>query len=113
MSVGAAMGAILRDRDLRLTAGLMVLQGAFACSLGPYISILAVRQFGLGDRGFAVVLLLSTLVSVVATMAGAGGIRADQTANRRSIALWSCGLMAAIVTLSGAVLLVWTDRKPS
>ena len=110
-----SVGAILRDRDLRLTAGLMVLQGAFACALGPYISILAVRQFGLGDRGFAVVLLLSTLVSVAAAMARAmaAGIRADQTANRRSIALWSCGLMAAIVTLSGALLLVWTDRKPS
>lgn len=93
MSVAGAMAAILRDRDLRLTAGLMVLQGAFACSLGPYISILAVRQFGLGDRGFAVVLLLSTVVSVTAALVA--GIRADQTANRRSIALWSCWLMVA------------------
>ena len=100
-----AFGAILRDRDLRLTAVLMVLQGAFSCSLGPYISILAVRQFGLGDRGYALVLLVSTLVSVTAAVAA--GIRADQTANRRSISLWSCGLMVLacglMVALPGAV----------
>ncbi len=69
----------------------MVLQGAFICSFGPYISVLAVREFGLGDRGYAVVLMVSTLVSVAAAIAA--GIRADQTANRRSIALWSCVLM--------------------
>ncbi|MEO8244655.1 MAG: hypothetical protein ABI832_20380 [bacterium] len=85
------IATILHDRDLRLTAGLMVLQGAFACSFGPYISILAVRQFGLGDRGYAVVLMVSTLISVTAAIAA--GIRADQTANRRSIALWSCVLI--------------------
>ncbi len=88
-----AFTAIWRDRDLRLTAALMVLQGGFACTLGPYISILAVREFGLGDRGFAAVLLVSTLVSV--TSAVMAGIRADQTANRRSISLWSCWLMVA------------------
>ena len=42
---------ILRDPDLRLIAGLMTLQGAFVCTLGPDLSVLAVRQFGLGDRG--------------------------------------------------------------
>lgn len=108
MSVAGAMTAIRRDRDLRLTAALMVLQGAFACSLGPYVSILAVRQFGLGDRGFAWVLLLSTVVSV--TSAVMAGIRADQTANRRAIALWSCGLMVAgcglMVLRPGAVAFV-------
>lgn len=35
MSVTPAITAIWRNRDLRLTAGLMVLQGAFAYSLGP------------------------------------------------------------------------------
>ena len=96
---------ILRDHDLRLTAGLMLLQGAFGCSLGPYLSTLAVRQFGLGDRGYAVVMVISTLVSVTAALAA--GIRADQTANRRSIALWACALMvvgSALMTVTpGAV----------
>jgi hypothetical protein len=87
----AAMTAILRDRSLRLSAGLMILQGAFGCSLGPYISLLAVRQFGLGDGGYAAVMVVSTVVSVTAAVAM--GIRADQTANRRSIALGSCWLM--------------------
>jgi MFS transporter, SET family, sugar efflux transporter len=93
MSKPSALGLILRDGDLRLAAGLMMLQGAFACSLGPYLSVLAVRQFGLGDRGYAMVMVVSTLVSVTAALAA--GIRADQTANRRGIALWACGLMVA------------------
>ncbi len=84
---------IAADPDLRLTAGLMVLQGALACTLGPYISVLAVREFGLGNAGFAVVLVLSTVVSVTAAIAA--GIRADQTANRRGIALGACGLLVA------------------
>jgi hypothetical protein len=84
---------ILRDPDLRLAGGLMLLQGAFVCTLGPYISVLAVRQFGLGDRGYAVVMVISTLVSVTAALAA--GIRADQTANRRAIALGACWLLVA------------------
>ena len=35
--------AVLTDKVLRLTALLMILQGALACSFGPYISVLAVR----------------------------------------------------------------------
>ena len=87
----SAVRAILANPSLRLTAGLMVLQGGLACSFGPYISVLAVRQFGLGDRGYAVMMIFSTLVSVVAAVGA--GIRADQTANRRRIALWSSALM--------------------
>ena len=83
--------AVLTDKVLRLTALLMILQGALACSFGPYISVLAVRQFGLGDRGYAVMMVVSTVVSVTAAIAA--GIRADQTNNRRSIALWSSAAM--------------------
>ena len=83
--------AILTDKVLRLTAVLMVLQGALACSFGPYVSVLAVRQFGLSDRGYSAVLVVSTVVSVTAAIAA--GIRADQTANRRSVALWSSAVM--------------------
>ena len=93
MTRSFAMAVILRDPDLRLASGLMVLQGAFGCTLGPYLSVLAVRHFGLGDRGYAMVMVISTLVSVAAALAA--GIRADQTANRRSIALWACALMVA------------------
>lgn len=84
---------IAGDRDLRLTAVLMILLGAFICSLGPYVSILAVREFGLGDTGYAAVMIVSTVVSVTAAIAA--GIRADQTANRRGITLASCWLMVA------------------
>lgn len=93
MSVTATLTLILRNRDLRLTAGLMMLQGALVCSLGPYLSALAVREFGLGDRGYAAVMVVSTLLSVTAALWA--GIRADQTANRRALAIGSCWLLVA------------------
>ena len=84
---------IWRDPVLRMVAGLMLLQGALACAFGPYVPVLAVKTFGLGDRGYAGLMLLGTLVSVTAALAA--GIRADQTADRRSIALGACALMVA------------------
>ncbi|MEO6300298.1 MAG: hypothetical protein ABIV25_07765 [Paracoccaceae bacterium] len=91
MPTASPFRAILTDKVLRLTALLMVLQGALACSFGPYISVLAVRQFGLGDRGYAAMMVVSTVVSVTAAITA--GIRADQTNNRRSIALWASAAM--------------------
>ena len=78
---------IWRDPALRMVAVLMVLQGALMCTFGPFVSVLAVRAFGLGDAGYAAVMVTSTVVSVTAALYS--GIRADQTANRREIALFS------------------------
>ncbi|MDM7933287.1 MFS transporter [Tabrizicola sp.] len=83
---------VLSDPALRAAGLVIVLQGAIVCSFGPYFSTLAVNAFGFGDRGFAVLLALSSLVSVTASVAG--GIRADQTANRRQVTL------AAVVALA-------------
>ena len=63
----------------------MALQGAIVCSFGPYFSTLAVHEFAFGDRGYAILLALSSLVAVSASVIG--GIRADQTANRRQVTL--------------------------
>ncbi|MCX7286384.1 MAG: hypothetical protein NTW20_02170 [Rhodobacterales bacterium] len=79
----------LADPALRVAGLVMVMQGAIVCSFGPYFSTLAVNAFGFGDRGFAVLLALSTLVSVTASVAG--GIRADQTAKRRQVTLAAVG----------------------
>jgi len=83
---------VLTDPALRAAGLVIILQGAIVCSFGPYFSTLAVNAFGFGDRGFAVLLALSSLVSVTASVAG--GIRADQTANRRQVTL------AAVVALA-------------
>lgn len=88
---------VWQDRDLRALAALIVLFGAVVCSFGPYVSLLAVRQFGLGDRGYAALLVVSTVLSVSASIFV--GIRADQTAGRRRIALISCVLMLVGVGL--------------
>lgn len=100
MSGDPVLRLMWRDRDLRALSLLMLLQGAFAGTLGPYLSVLAVRLFQLGDAGYASLLVLASVVSVTASIGA--GIRADQTANRRAIALGAAWLMvagAALMTL--------------
>lgn len=89
----ASLALIWRDKVLRMVAALMLLQGALVCAFGPYVPVLAVKDFGLGDRGYAALMLAATVVSVTASLAA--GIRADQTADRRGIALGACGLIVA------------------
>ncbi len=88
-----ALRLIWRDPTLRMVAGLMALQGALLCTFGPFVSVLAVRSFGLGNVGYACVMFISTVVAV--TSALYSGIRADQTANRRAIALFAGGVVVA------------------
>lgn len=81
----SAIRLCLVDPALRAAGLVMALQGAVVCSFGPYFSTLAVNSFGFGDKGYAILLALSSLVSVAASVIG--GIRADQTANRRKVTL--------------------------
>jgi SET family sugar efflux transporter-like MFS transporter len=94
----SAITLCLRDPALRAAGLVIALQGAVACSFGPYFSTLAVNTFGFGDRGYAILLALSSLVSVSASVIG--GIRADQTANRRQVTL-----VAVLSLLLGAFLM--------
>ncbi len=75
----------LTDPALRAAGLVIALQGAILCSFGPYFATLAVKTYGFGDKGFAMLLAVSSLVSVSASVAG--GIRADQTARRRQVTL--------------------------
>jgi MFS transporter, SET family, sugar efflux transporter len=83
----SAIRLSLSDPALRVAGIVIALQGAIVSSFGPYFSTLAVRTYGFGDAGFAVLLAISSLVSVGASVAG--GIRADQTAQRRQVTLVS------------------------
>lgn len=85
MSLAAPFRPILRDRTLMLAACLLVLFGAHAATIAPYVSSLAVKVFGLSDHAFSALLIVASLVAV-ATSVGFG-ILADQRANRRAIAL--------------------------
>ena len=87
----SAIRLCLTDPALRAAGLILALQGAFACSFGPYFSTLAVNTFGFGDRGYAILLALASLVSVSASVIG--GIRADQTANRRRVTLTSVAML--------------------
>ena len=83
----SAIRLCLTDPALRAAGLILALQGAVACSFGPYFSTLAVHSFGFGDRGYAILLALASIISVSASVIG--GIRADQTANRRKVTLTS------------------------
>lgn len=96
-----AIRLCLSDPALRAAAVVMALQGAIVCSFGPYFSTLAVNAFGFGDRGFAMLLALSTGVSVSASVIA--GIRADQTANRRQVTLVAVAALALGMLLMTAV----------
>lgn len=101
------MSAIIlcfRDPALRAAGLVLALQGAIACSFGPYFSTLAVNSFGFGDRGYAVLLALSSMVSVSASVIG--GIRADQTANRRQVTL-----LAVLSLMLGTFLMTATPGR--
>lgn len=109
-----SIGIVLKDPALRTAGVVIALHGAVVSSFGPYFSTLAVKTYGFGDTGFAVLLALSSVLSVTASVGA--GIRADQTANRRQIAMLSVlclvvgmGLMtvapgAWVFVLAGAVL---------
>lgn len=88
---------IRTDPALRIIAVLMVLMGALACSFGPYAALLAVKIFGLGDGGYALLLATSTLLSVAAALYV--GIRADQTLSRRRLSLVACALSVLGIAL--------------
>lgn len=99
-----ALAAILRDPLLRAVSLACFLFGAFAASIAPYQSLIAIQVLGLSDRAYAAVLVSAALVSVTAAVAI--GILTDQGLGRRSVALASA---AAMVLGSG---LVWLMPAP-
>lgn len=100
----SAIRLCLTDPALRAAGLVIALQGAVVCSFGPYFSTLAVNTFGFGDRGYAILLTLSSLVSVAASVIG--GIRADQTANRRKVTL-----LAVLSLVLGTLLMAVTPGR--
>jgi MFS transporter, SET family, sugar efflux transporter len=79
-----------KDPVLRLCAAIMLLFGATLSAMGAYLSTLGIKVFGLGEVGYAAVLVCSTILSVTTSVLL--GIRADQTARRRGIMLGSVTL---------------------
>jgi MFS transporter, SET family, sugar efflux transporter len=101
----SAIRLCLTDPSLRAAGLAVALHGAIICSIAPYFSTLAVKTFGFGDQGFSVLLVLSTLVSVAASVAG--GIRADQTAKRRQVTL------AAVVAMGLGMAMMMVAPSPT
>lgn len=106
MSFAAPFRPILRDPALMLASALLVLFGAHAATLAPYVSALAVTVFGLGDGAFSGLLVLASLVAVSSSVGF--GILADQRANRRAIALFTMSCLAL-----GTGLVALAPRTPA
>lgn len=109
LSLGPAPGParlVLRDPSLRLAAVVLALQGAVICSYMPYVSDLAVHRFGFGDAGYAVILALASLVSVVSAVAV--GIRTDQTARRRGMAARAAAALVLAMALMSLLPAAWS-----
>ena len=95
----AHFALILRDPVLRLAAAASLTFGCFAASIGPYQSLIAVREFHLSNGAYAAV-LIGALVVAVLTAIGVG-ILTDQRPSRRRMAV------VATTTNLIAALLVW------
>ena len=89
------------DPVLRTAAMVMFLYGAALCAMGAYLSTLGIKVFGLGEAGYAAVLVCATMLTVTTSVLL--GIRADQTARRRGIMLWSVALTFAGFSLMVAL----------
>ncbi|WP_372840657.1 hypothetical protein [Phaeovulum sp.] len=99
----------LADPALRLAALLMMLYGAFNASVMPYVSTLAVNAFGLGDAGYALVLVAASVVAVASAVGL--GILADQRASRRLVAMLAVsamllGMVCVVVTGAASAFVV-------
>jgi len=92
---------VRQDPALRLAALLITLYGALLGTLAPYVSTLAVEVFGLDDADFGAVLAVASGVSAVGAIGL--GIRADQSARRRPVALFTLGLMVCGLALVSAL----------
>jgi MFS transporter, SET family, sugar efflux transporter len=101
----SAIRLCLTDPALRAAGLILALQGAVACSFGPYFSTLAVNSYGFGDRGYAILLALASIISVSASVIG--GIRADQTASRRKVTLTSVAALILGMVLMTATPSPW------
>ncbi len=95
-----ALRHLWTDPTLRLACLLLFLVGAIVSTFAPHVSVLAVQRFGLGDAGLAVLMVVSMAISVIASIAI--GIRTDQTANRRQVAV-----AAAAVWVAGQALMTF------
>lgn len=93
MRLTAPLRPIVTDPMLALAAGLLVIYGAHAATMLPYISALAVTVFGLNDGAYSGLLVVASALSVGSSVGF--GILADQRANRRGIALLTGALLLA------------------
>jgi hypothetical protein len=94
----------VQDADLRMATLALLLIGAFAASIAPYQSLIAIELFGLSNAGYAAVLVSASLAAVSAAVGT--GILTDQRANRRQVALVCGGLV-----LCGTSLVWFTQSR--
>jgi MFS transporter, SET family, sugar efflux transporter len=95
---------IWQEPTLRMLCAVVLLFGTFGASIGPYQSLIAVKQFGISDTVYAAILMAALLVGVSAAVGI--GIITDQRPSRKVMAL------AASTSIILAASLVWFWDRP-
>lgn len=102
----AAVATIRRDPVLRPVAAALFALGAGIGSYAPYQSLIATGGLGIGNRAYAAVLVIASLVA--AGGAVSIGILSDRRGNRRRLAAAS-----AVSWLAGPVLMTFYPSQAS
>ena len=105
-AVLAAVATIWRDPVLRPVAAALFALGAGIGSYAPYQSLIATGGLGIGNRAYAAVLVIASLVA--AGGAVSIGILSDRRGNRRRLAAAS-----AVSWLAGPVLMTFYPSQAS
>lgn len=77
---------ILRSPTLLMVGGALAALGAFSAAVAPYQSLIGIREMGLSEAAFGLILVLASALAVLASVLL--GIRSDQRTNRRATALF-------------------------
>lgn len=90
---------ILRSPTLLMAGGALAVLGAFGATVAPYQSLIGIREIGLSEPAFGLILVLASALAVLASVLL--GIRADQRTNRRATAIF-----VSVATCLGVALML-------
>lgn len=92
---------IAQDPTLRVTALAVLAFGCLVASIGPFMSVLAVHEFGLTDERYSLLMVLASGMSVFGALGI--GILADQRGAIRAVMI----LTTSMTVLGNALVLIW------
>ncbi len=92
-AMSSATSLILKNPQLRITTLSLMCYAATIASTTPFQSVIGIREFGISDTGFALLMFASAIVNVV-TSVWLGSV-SDMISSRKAliVALSACGVL--------------------